>query len=259
MSIRRIIFIPNLPVIDDKAIYFIPNIYLKNKVAGALLSIGNTWSIQSNFIPRNSVSQGYVVSIQNDMDGNKGQILILQNGNQDPENIQVLVRRDSTGSYIKNFKWNRDVVVGTKVSYMATWDGTPKELKLYVDGVDQGEPDQKLTDSSTGNMSDQVRTIALGNLGVVNFAALYGDMHSTSIWDVTLSQAEITALDNSGSPDLLDNRFASGDYTSVANLMHYWRIGLDASDLGKDDGNAAILVDIDEDSSGDLAGNIVDY
>jgi hypothetical protein len=259
MSIRRIIYIPFVPVIDTKAIYLQSNIFLKNSADGALLSIGNTWSIQTNFIPRLTTGNAYVVSIQNAVN-NQSQIIILENRNQDPENIQVVIRRDTGGGgEIKNFKWNRDSVVDTKISFMVTYDGPTHTLKLYLDGVDQGDADVKATDSSTGFQSDQVRKIALGNFGTSNFGPLFGDMHSTTMWDVALSQAEVTALDNSGAPDVLDNRFATGDYTSVANMMHYWRLGVDALDLGKDDGNASVLVDIDEDSSGDLAGNIVDY
>ena len=239
---------------DGKAISFDGNEWLKNKAAGDLLSIDNAWSIMVNMNPDFSTLNSYIVSIQND-DSNKGQIQFLHNGADSPETVRGHIR-DSAGSTIKDFKWDKDIVVGTNISYMLTWDGT--DLKLYLDGVDQGAADTETTDD-TGTMADAVREIAFANLGTSDNSDLGANMHAVAMWDVTLTQAEITALDNDGSPEDLDIRFPSGDYAQEDNLMHYWRLGLDKSDLGRDWGNASALVNVDEDSQGVTDADIVNY
>ena len=243
---------PAVPEIDDKAISFDGNEWLKNKAAGDLLGFGNAWTIQVNMNPDFSTLNSYIVSIQND-DSNKGQIQLLHNASDSPETISVS-NRNSAGGAIKAFLWEVDVVIGVNISYVITWDGT--DLKLYLDGVDQGTADTLTTDSS-GTMEDSVREIAFANLGTSDFGDLGANMHSASIWDVALTAAEILALDNGGVPENVDNRFWLGDYKRPHHLVHYWRMGLDSYNLGRDYGTYP--VDIDEDSTGVTAVDIVDY
>lgn len=246
--------VPFKGIIDGKALDLNGNEWTKNKAAGDLLNIDNEWSIQANLNHDFDVLNSYIISIQND-DSNKGQITMQHRAADSPETVQCQIR-NTTGSMIKNFKWNKDIVVGTNISYMLTWDGT--DMKMFLDGVDQGTPDT-LTSNNSGTMEDSAREIAFGNLGTSDFGDLGANFHSVSMWNVTLTPAEITALDNSGTPENHDNRFSIGAYTRTSNLMHYWRLGFDSYDLGRDYGNAPLLVNVDEDSTGISGADIVDY
>jgi hypothetical protein len=251
MSIGRD-HVPAVAVIDDKAISFDGNEWTKNKAAGDLLGIANEWSIQVNYNPYFNSLNSYLVSIQHAT--NQNQIAILDDGAAATEHYEV-VTRNSAGGQIKTYEWNHTIVTGTNISVIATWDGT--NLKFYIDGVDQGEADAKTVDNS-GTMSDSLRTVAFANLGTSDFADLGANMHSVSIWNVALTQAEITSLQNGGAPENLDNRFATGNYAKQDNLMHYWRLGLDPNRMGRDYGKAA-PIDIMEDPTGVDSGDIVDY
>lgn len=83
-----------------------------------------------------------------------------------------------------------------------------------------------------------------GNGWVVseNDAAKFDEI---AIWDSTLSDPEITAIYNGGlSP--IDLRSNSGNYTSSANLQHYWRMG------DNDGGGGTTITDLVGSSNGAL-------
>lgn len=83
-----------------------------------------------------------------------------------------------------------------------------------------------------------------GNGWVVseNDAAKFDEI---AIWNSTLSDPEITAIYNGGlSP--IDLRSNSGNYTSSANLQHYWRMG------DNDGGSGTTITDLAGSSNGAL-------
>jgi hypothetical protein len=239
---------------DGKDISFDGSEWLKNKAAGDLLSIENAWSIQCIHKNGFTTLNSYLVSIQSD-DSNKNQISWLHNAGATPEAVEVQLR-NSGGTIFKNYDWDIDSEVDLNRNFLITWDGTT--LTFYSDGVDQVANVTKNTDDA-GTMADGLRELAIGNLGTSNFGSLGGDVHSVSVWDVALTAAEVLALHNGGSPEDHDNRFALGNYASEDNLMHYYRLGLDKSDLGRDWGNADALVKIDEDPNDITAADITDY
>lgn len=64
---------------------------------------------------------------------------------------------------------------------------------------------------------------------IVAYSGLLGPI---GVWDEVLGDAEIAAIaDDTFAYDLVTN---SGNYTSSANLQHWWRLGADTSDIGKD-------------------------
>jgi len=83
-----------------------------------------------------------------------------------------------------------------------------------------------------------------GNGWVVseNDAAKFDEI---AIWDSTLSASEITAIYNSGLTPI-DLRSNSGNYTSSANLQHYWRMG------DNDGGSGTTITDLQGSSNGTL-------
>ena len=239
---------------DDKAISFDGNEWLKNKAAGDLLSITNAWSLQCIHNNDFNTLNSYLVSIQSD-DSNKNQIDWQHQGVPATEVVRVQIR-DSAGTAFKIYTWDLAINTGTSVNFVITWDGT--NLVFYADGVDQVANITKSTDDS-GTMADGLREVAFANLGTSDFGDLGANMHSVAMWDVALTAAQVLAVHNSGSPEDLDLRFSSGNYAQEDNLLHYWRLGLDRSDLGRDWGNASALVNVDENSTGTTVADIVTY
>jgi len=72
---------------------------------------------------------------------------------------------------------------------------------------------------------------------------LDGQIASLAIWNVYLSSAEITTIYNSGSisVNLAAN---SGNYSSASSLLHWFQLGKDSTDIGKDYGYAGTLYDL---------------
>ena len=245
---HQIIIIPN--VIDMKALDFDGTEQLLNSSDNPL-GIANEWSIQINANPGSDSNDIYLLRIQ-PITGFGNQIAIHLRGDQANDPISVRILR-ANGNSLKDYEWDSTYTVGTKVSYIVTWDGT--DLLLYIDGV-LTAADTLISDFSSA-MTATDRRVSVGSaLGGVPWVGL---IHSTSVWNVVLTQAEITTLQNSDSPENIDNRFNSGDYFSSANLQHYWRHGLDAADIGKDSGKASTLIDIGDNATGITADDIVEY
>lgn len=238
-------------VIDRKALDFAANETLLNSSDNPI-GIANEWSIQINTEPGSDTINMYLMRLQQ-ISGSNNQIAIHLRGDlaNDPIRIQIL---RSTGFSLKDYEWNDTYTLGTKVSYIFTWDGT--DLLLYVDGVDQSDADTKTSDfSNTMTATDRRVSIGSSMTGV----PYTGLIHSTSIWNVKLTQSEITALQKRGSPQDFDNRFNSGNYLNAASLQHYWRHGFNALDIGEDLGYATTLIDVGNNSVNISADDIVTY
>lgn len=120
------------------------------------------------------------------------------------------------------------------------WDnGTPRG-SLFIDASDQGAPGFGSLVSQTFTDVSRSISIAEAASGVPN---LDGRVASMAIWDALLTSAEITTIYNSGSIaiDLLAD---SGSYVSSANLQHWFQLGRDSTDIGKDSGIGSPLFDL---------------
>lgn len=235
---------------DTKALDLATNETLYNSSDNPI-GIANAWSFQINTKPGSDSINMYLLRAE-PVSGVNNRIAVHLEGNvaNDPFRVQIL---RANGNALKDFRWNSTYTSGTKVSYIVTWDGT--DLLMYVDGV-LTTADTKISDFASP-MSATDRRISVGS---ANGAVYYtGTIHSTSLWDVALTQAEVTALQNGGSPQSFDNRFNLGGYTSKDNLQHYWRHGGDASDIGRDFGQAATLIDIGDNAINVTSADIVDY
>ena len=148
--------------------------------------------------------------------------------------------RDTAGGIINTFRWTSQIPVnGTWVMMTFTWDGT--DLLGYFDGVEDASP-SKLTDG-TGSRIDTQMCVGVGNTTVaVNL--IKQNIMSGAFWNVALSSAEILAIYNTGLGGEFDLGADSGNYASSANLMHWWRFGHNRSDIGRDYGKAANLIDL---------------
>jgi len=107
-----------------------------------------------------------------------------------------------------------------------TYDGSV--LKQYVDG--------QLINSETLNLTlpSSESDLTIGEIHMSNGHWYFwsGKLDDISIWDEAITDAEITALYNSGTP--IDASSNSGNYTSSANLQAYWNFN---------EGTGSILTD----------------
>lgn len=248
-------FQPDLSVIDTKALDLGGNERLKN-LTEQTFGIANEWSIQMLLSPDSDSLIFVLLEIkQQSPTLNSGMIQVAMLGNAANDPFQIILRRTSGTSIVKKYSWDNTYSAGVKVNYLFTWDGT--DLLLYIDGVETA-PTVKNTDNAF-TFDDITRTVGVGGFaaqGDTSFA-FRGQIHSTSIWNTALGQAAVTSLENSGSPEDIDNQFNVGNYSGAGNLVHYWRHGFDAGDLGKDYGSSPI--DIMEDADNISDADIVDY
>jgi hypothetical protein len=151
---------------------------------------------------------------------------------------------DTAGTVIKDFTFPDNIPeVGTWVMMTFTWDGT--DLKGYFDGVEDTNP-TKSTDNA-GSRADQAVQLGVGNASTAGNELPQNILYA-AFWDVALSQAEITAIHNSGVGGDVDLSSDRGDYVSSSDLQHWWRFGHNSADMGADSGNASTLIDMGADS-----------
>lgn len=92
-------------------------------------------------------------------------------------------------------------------------------LKMYIDGVLISPT--MTTDLTCNSLHNSTQPVLVGaNGGTTPVTHFNGNIDEVSIWDTTvLSDADITAIYNSGSPDNIQNLTVDG------NLISWWRMG----------------------------------
>lgn len=163
--------------------------------------------------------------------GVANQIAITQRGDVASDPLRVFLR-DDDGTNTRTDDWNGVLSANQWQLVAVTWDNDAGEqaLKLYIDGIDQGA-----ADSSTGTMNSRTDTALDIYIGANGSASQHydGRIGWVAVWDSTLSAAELQALYNHGCQFAdLNNDFEG--YVSSANLEHWWRLGHDDTDIGKD-------------------------
>ena len=236
-------------VIDDKALSLLVSEYLLNST-NQVMGIANAWSIQILVRPNSADLNMYLMQLLSSADS-QNKINILQRGTIGGDPLRIVLD-DSSGVNFKDYQWNNTYSTQVKVNYLITWDGT--NLLLYVDGVETA-PDT-LTVDNAGTMSDSTRAVSVG-ARTNGTSQLVARIHSVAMWSAVLGQDAATYLENSGIPENLDHRVNKGNYSFSGDLVHYWRLGLDAGDIGKDSGTANI--DIGDNAVGIGADDIVNY
>lgn len=157
----------------------------------------------------------------------------------------------SAGSNFKLYSYNSLFTVNVWTHLLATWNGTTGDvLTLHVDGSETAVTTPIL--DGAGAMDNIARRITYGanTSGTADFE---GHIAHLAMWDSVLTAAEATEIANSNLE--IDLTADTGDYTSSANLIHYWRVGADSADIGKDEGTAGDI-DLMDDQSGIDATNI---
>ena len=213
------------------------------------VGIANVWSI-SIWMRRRGDAQGLgqnntILQIFGSGPPNRSRIFIRGNGQLTQDRIEVEITT-SGGANLKRYSWNSTTFpFDVWFQMIVVWDGT--NLTMYKDGVLVAR--DLTTNNGSGSMADNTRLIQIGqNGGVQPFS---GFIHSIALWNADVSSAA-TELYNGGVASTFNLSRASFN----ANLQHWWRLGQDPDDLGKDSGIASNLIDVDFNSTNITAADI---
>ena len=191
--------------------------------AEADIGIANAWSIGLWLRPEVLTDSQIPFATRNDTDGTNSIFFQILNSN-----IFRIVNTSSTITTIKDFRFVAVPSGGIRrwVYWLATWDGT--DLIGYEGGAAK-TPTSKVTDDA-GTMTNTNTVIKLGgNTTVGTFA---GRIHQLQIWNSVLGANEVASLYNNGVGSVIDASRNFGDYSSSANLVHWYRLGKIATFIG---------------------------
>lgn len=226
------------------------------------LSFGASWSLMVwlKFDAFNASQPTRVLLIDRAGD-NDNEIFMFHDESQANDPFQVFLR-NQFGSTYKDYDWDNLFTpgdFGTWFQILITINSSGDVLTLYKDGSSVAASTE--TDG-TSSMTDQDRRIAVGSQAATNTDNFDGRMHSIAIWDVVLDADAATAIYNSGDGSNFNLRADSGNYTSSANLQHWWRLGFDNSEdaeIGADSGISSTLINISDNQENiTVAGDVVE-
>jgi len=244
-------FAPSAAGEDDlKAIDFDGSTELLQNTTETVIGVVNTWTVAVWSRLDGTPSGGMrVFDIKRAADTDSGIKVVFNTGGGWKVELY-----NSAGTRFKNYSFPDWLAANLYTDdwflTVTTWDGT--NLKAYLNGVEDTSPSKDVDDA--GTQDDATRQITIG---ARQDAAQFFDgvVHSMAIWDVVLDGDSNTDLFNSGGQ--LDWTVATGNYTETADLQHYWRLGLDSADLGKDSGVASTLIDVDVNAQNVTSDDIV--
>ena len=126
----------------------------------------------------------------------------------------MFITNSTTGATSKTYDSSITAFDSTWHHVAFTWDaGT---LELYVDGVKDTSV-TKTADNAVTSIRTTTAALTIGN-GTNNFY-FDGNIDEVAVWNTTLTDAQITAIYNSGTPNDLRLHSAS------ANLQGFWKMG----------------------------------
>lgn len=161
---------------------------------------------------------------------------------------------NTASSFRKRYLWNSQFSVGVWTHVLVTWDGT--SLKAFFDSVETA-PSSTPNDLSHTVLSVD-RVTAIGRINSPNASYWDGLIHSIAIWDVDVGAAASTIY-NTGDGSGFNLGANAGSYTFSGDLQHWWRLGFDSSDIGKDSGIGSPLIDVNANGnldSGDIVSDV---
>ena len=224
--------------------------YYANTVE-ATIGIADAWSVGMWLNPLNAnpvAAEARQVLFEIGASANDDKLLVeIVNGASPTLQLRAW---DDGGVLIKLFNWTTgdNPLEEAAWNYLLfTYDGST--IVLYHNGVAVA-PTAGATDDP-GTMADTAREIHIGASQGAS-KGFDGLFHSVGVWNSALAVGEPPALFNAGEGKEVDWYTDSGAYVSSANLQHWWRLGLDPSDPGRDYGLAANRRDVDQNSVGDL-------
>lgn len=142
--------------------------------------------------------------------------------------------KGSEGTIIKHIKWQDFALDDEWIHGAVTWDGA--DLVVYASGIALSSGVNFINTSGTMDDSEP-RKIFYGGTIAGTVSTVSGNLGHLGLWGSVLSQPEIQEIADLGFD--LNLTTASGNYTSSASLVAYYKPGEDSGDVGADfSGNA---------------------
>lgn len=213
-------------------------------ISGAVYSfdIANVWSVMVAAKPTSVAGTRayfHISDIVGDIKDNDNIIEIKAIGSK----VRLtIVGSTGYGTPAKVYDYNATVTGSMWFQFVATWDGS--DLTLYKNGS-LLSPDTKIVDETLEQTDSVDKGLILGDSFLTMRDEFQGNIHSAAVWDVKLSAAAISSLWNSGTINTIDLTTDFGSYSSSANCQHWYRLGFDSNDIGKDYGASSTLADLD--------------
>ena len=134
---------------------------------------------------------------------------------------------------------------------VATWNGVGNTLKIYINGSEDAAPFKSEDDAISLSRTPMTPTIGAKITSTGNTLQEFnGRIHQASLWNTVLSDAEITAIYNSGNGDAFNLLLDQGNYASASSLKYWYAPGMYASpQLGVDLSKSGDLIDITTENS----------
>jgi hypothetical protein len=159
------------------------------------------------------------------------------------------------GTEIRDLRYDNLFNSNAWTQVVMTWQGNDT-FNMYKNGSFVAPT--TTFDSNADSQSNASRKMAIGGrLGGNN--KIDGRIHSVALWDVELTADEVAAIYNSGDGGGFDLAEDAGNYTSSANLEHWWKMGLDSSSdsaIGTDYG-VGVSINMMDDAVGITTADVV--
>jgi hypothetical protein len=206
------------------------------------LGITNTWSVGGWVRPGSNAMTSYDIFLAlADGASNVDLIVFAGRGDVAGDPWEILVY-DNGAATNKQYRFGA-MVQDVWTHLMATWDGT--NLTVYENGIVKTAT--KTVDGAV-TQTDSNRDVYVGvNRDAAN-NHFHGNIQQIAIWDAELSANAIKTIWNQGDGGSFQLDVDQGDYAESGNLQHWWRLGNEIADMGKDYG-AGTAIDIDTNSA----------
>jgi len=214
------------------------------------ISIGADWTWVCWFRPSSVTDNGTIFECSNQPGDDDDINRIFFNYVDDEVHARLY---NSSGTIFKHLEFDTVLSLDTWVQLVVTFT-SDNPMVLYADGSSVAVT-TTITDSA-GTMTSTDRAISIGKRLDDGFP-LGGLVHSTALISSALSSSAVTSIYNGGNGRDLDLRYNKDDYAVADDLEHYWRHGLDSSDIGRDYGVAGTLIDVGDNADNITAADIV--
>lgn len=227
--------------------------YMANTTEQAI-GISDTWSMSFWLKFNDLTGVQYPIDIKVGANEN-ARAIVRWRGDLTPKRLQVIQRND-VGVDRAAHEWN-DLVTATGAWHhvAVAFDNSAAvadRLTLWLDGVEVA-PDST-SGGGTSTVSDLSRQVHVAAL-TGGFSHFNGLMGPVTVWSALLDQDDVDEVfaGKFGFTPLLDG----GTYDKSASNEHWWRLGRDPTDIGKDSGGGT-AIDIDTNSVGITSADIVE-
>jgi hypothetical protein len=209
--------------------------YLKGPASDGAVGFTSAWTMMVVFKLDNLTARQGLISIRQDSSvdsTNRLGVSVRGNAANDPITIWGY---DSAEQQYANVQYHNLLSTGTWYCMIITGEsGASRNVAMYLNGAAASTPDSE-TYTSANHRTDTGCVVAVGSEGTNPSGSLIaGNIQMVALWSSRLSEAESTAIYNGGDVDNFNLNANSGNYVSSANLIHWWRLGINTADIGED-------------------------